>query len=375
MSDIHIHNPFKPARTQPAGVQASTEASRQMAEVQATVLMAKKFPRDEHAAFDKIMKACQRNSLAEQAIYSYPRGGQVVKGPSIRLAEVLARAWGNIDFGIREIEQVDGHSIVQAYCWDIETNVRDVKEFTVKHERHTKNGTNKLRDPRDIYEMVANNGARRLRACILSIIPGDVVEAAVIECNKTLARGDGATTEDRIRNMIRVFSELGVTKEMLEQRLGHPIDQTVPDEIADLTTIYRTIKDNYASRQEFFGGKFAAPVSDLNDRFAPKTKQEVPAKSEPDVEVVALQDHSRYKNWQSAKQLLDNLMNECGAPESVYDAYCAHICTEAGTDTIQQIPADDLNLYVKELSKLSHKNGPNDEMNERMSWLMDLGAQ
>lgn len=30
----------------------------------------------------------KRKSLAESAIYSYPRGGQRVSGPSIRLAEV-----------------------------------------------------------------------------------------------------------------------------------------------------------------------------------------------------------------------------------------------------------------------------------------------
>ncbi|PWW19485.1 hypothetical protein DFO73_12055 [Cytobacillus oceanisediminis] len=63
-----------------------------------------------------------------------------------------------------------------AYAWDLETNVRQEKVFTVKHSRKAKGSITKLDDPRDIYELVANNGARRLRSYILGIIPGDIVE-------------------------------------------------------------------------------------------------------------------------------------------------------------------------------------------------------
>ena len=68
--------------------------TRQAQEVQAAMVIAKKFPRDEAKAFDKIMRSCQRKGLAEQAEYTYPRGGQKVMGPSIRLAESIAQNWG-----------------------------------------------------------------------------------------------------------------------------------------------------------------------------------------------------------------------------------------------------------------------------------------
>ena len=77
---------------------ASTRAAQ---EIQATLVVAKRFPRDETGAYNKIMEACKRTSLAEQAIYSYPRGSETVEGPTIRLAETMARAWGNIEFGIK----------------------------------------------------------------------------------------------------------------------------------------------------------------------------------------------------------------------------------------------------------------------------------
>jgi len=138
------------------------ESDRAQAEVQAAMILARRFPRDPVLALDRILNACTRPALAEGALYCYARGGTDITGPSIRLAEVLAQNWGNLQFGVRELEQRDGESTVEAFAWDIETNVRQVKIFQVKHERHTKQGAKRLTDPRDIYETVANQGARRL---------------------------------------------------------------------------------------------------------------------------------------------------------------------------------------------------------------------
>lgn len=118
--------------------------SRQAQEVQGAMVIAKRFPRDEVESFNRIMQSCKRKSLAESAMYEYPRGGTKVSGPSIRLAEAMAQNWGNIDFGITELEQKNGESQVMAYAWDLETNTRQVKIFSVPHVRGTKKGTCKL---------------------------------------------------------------------------------------------------------------------------------------------------------------------------------------------------------------------------------------
>lgn len=231
--------------------------ARAAQEVQAAMVVAKKFPRDENKAFTRIIAACKRKTLAEVAIYTFPRGGTTVQGPSIRLAEVLAQAWGNVDFGITELEQRNGESSVMAYCWDLETNTRNAKVFTVKHERLSGRGVNAkitvLTDPRDIYEMTANNGARRLRACILAIIPGDIVDAAVEECDKTMAAGAGdIPLIDRVRKMAVAFADFGVTTAMLEKRVGHKLDVTSEAEFAGLRKIFAAIRDGMGSRESYF---------------------------------------------------------------------------------------------------------------------------
>lgn len=120
------------------GVGTEMMVSRQAQEVQAAMVIAKKFPRNEVESFNRIMQACKRRSLAEQAMYEYPRGTTKVTGPSIRLAEAMAQNWGNIDFGITELEQRSGESQVMAYAWDLETNTRQTKIFAVPHVRSTK---------------------------------------------------------------------------------------------------------------------------------------------------------------------------------------------------------------------------------------------
>ena len=81
------------------------EASRAIAEAQGKLIIAKRFPRDEVQAYSRVVQACQRKGIAEKAFYSYNRGGGVVSGPTIRFAEELARCWGNIDYGIKELSQ------------------------------------------------------------------------------------------------------------------------------------------------------------------------------------------------------------------------------------------------------------------------------
>lgn len=246
----------------PAVQQKSTTTemvtTRQAQEVQAAMVIAKKFPRDEIEAYSRIMRACQRKSLAEQSMYEYPRGGQKVTGPSIRLAEALAQNWGNLDYGIVELEQKDGESQVMAYAWDLETNTRQTKIFSVPHVRGTKKGNKALTDPRDIYEMVANQGARRLRACILGVIPGDVIDSAIEQCEITLKSNNGEPLIDRVRKMVKVFEDkFSVSKEMIEEYLGCSSEAFSENDFVRLRKVYGSLRDGMAKREDYFNIKTA----------------------------------------------------------------------------------------------------------------------
>lgn len=230
---------------------ADAGQQREIAEVQGAMVIAKRFPRNPIEAMDKILQACTRPSLAEGALYSYSRGGSDITGPSIRLAEVAAQAWGNVQFGIRELEQRNGESTVEAFAWDIESNTRQVKVFQVPHLRHTKRGSYKLEDPRDVYELVANQGARRLRACILGVIPGDVIEAAVKQCEETL-RANADVSPEGLKKLVAAFEKFGVSQHQIEKRNQCRLEATRPAQVVQLKKIYASLRDGMSGVSDWF---------------------------------------------------------------------------------------------------------------------------
>ena len=136
---MNDENKLAPVQDFPIEKIQPTDGNRQIAEIQAQVIMAKKFPRDENEALLRINKACSRRSLAEVAQYAFPRGGQTVSGPSIRLLETVAQAWGNLDFGVREISNDGEWSEAEAYAWDLESNTMVRERFKIKLEVAKKN--------------------------------------------------------------------------------------------------------------------------------------------------------------------------------------------------------------------------------------------
>lgn len=303
--------------TQPQAGFLSVNSSREMSEVRAAIFLAREFPRDLALVEKKLLAACSRYSLAEQAMYAYPRGKEIITGPSIRLAEAILQAYGNASSGIRELRQDAGESIIQAYAWDCESNVRSEKIFAVPHKRTTKKGTTTLTDSRDIYELVANMGSRRLRACILALIPGDLVDMCVEQCEKTLAKGSGDTLAKRIEKMLAAFGELGVSKEKIEGRLKHKIEATNETELVNLAKIFKSIRDGMAKPADFFDVAEAPKAEDLNEKFAapaPVEESPAPAKTQADLKVGLMKQFTKLTN---AGHKLSEIWAFLGYPDGV----------------------------------------------------------
>lgn len=252
------------------------EKTRALQEVQAAIFMARQFPRDETRAYRKIMEAGKRLSLAEKAIYCFPRGGQQIKGASIRTAETIAKYWGNLSYGIKELSQsnTEHSSEMMAYCWDLESNVRVERIFKVPHIRDTKQGAKLLTDARDIYEKTANDGARRLRAAILEVLPSDVVEDFMKVCEKTIEGSSDKPIKERVQDMLYLFEQLGVTKEMIEKRIGTKTDNFIAKNLVDLGGIFNSIKNNFAPVEQYF----EVPTAAEKQKDAVETKLKSPGK-------------------------------------------------------------------------------------------------
>lgn len=249
-----VDNPFSraPVAARPhSEPMVAAQAAREVAEVQAGMVNARHFPRVEVEVVDRILQACTRPTLAEGALYEYSRGGSDIRGPSIRLAECIAQYWGHLDFGWRVLEERPGATKVQTFAWDLQTGTRSQVVFDVLHEIIARGQRKTLYDPRDVYEHVANAASRRLRACILRVIPGDVVEAAVKQCEVTL-RTKAEVTPERLKNIVDQFAELGVPKAAIEKRIQRRLEAITPGMMVQLGKIFTSLRDNMSQVGDWF---------------------------------------------------------------------------------------------------------------------------
>ena len=162
-----------------------------------------------------------------------------------------------------------------AYAWDLETNTRQTKIFSVPHIRSTKKGNVALTDPRDIYELVANQGARRVRACILGVIPGDVIDSALVQCNATLLSDNGdKPLIDLVRDAAALFqSDYGVTIQMLEKFIGCKSESFTMNDLIRLKRVYKSLKDGMAKREDYFEMIPDANPDDVDNPFEGKKQR------------------------------------------------------------------------------------------------------
>lgn len=232
-------------------VGAVAEASRSQAEIQAALLIAKANPRDQQAAIDSITASCQRLSLAAKSEYRYSRGGNDISGANVHLLKVIACAWGNIQHGFRILSQTSTRTQCEAFAWDMQTNVKELRPFTVRHVRETKSGEYPLTGDRDIYELVANYGSRRVRSCLEGIIPKDVVDDALATCRATI-NAKVKVTPELLKRMLEGLEPLGITKRHIELKIQRNLEAITPIQVMQLKEIKESIENGMGVVDDYF---------------------------------------------------------------------------------------------------------------------------
>ena len=238
--------------------QAGTIAAmaREEGEIKGAIVQAKHFPRDEMAAYTKILKSCERPSFAEGARYLFPRSGQSVEGPSVNLAREIARCWGNIRYSLRVVSLDEETVHIKGVAIDLESNNSVEMEDKFARLVYRKKGGWVKPDERDLRELINRRGAICVRNALLQLMPPDVVDDALAKAKETLtkaARGEiKQDPQAAARRIVLAFSELGVAASHIRQRLGHDIPPINEKELVDLRAIYNGIKDGTAKASDSF---------------------------------------------------------------------------------------------------------------------------
>lgn len=250
-------------------VGAVSAVAREQSEIAAAVGSAKRYPRNETAAFLAAVKAFERPAMAESAQYKYPRGKTEVSGPSVYLARQLARAWGNLRYGMRVVSCDEQYTHIKGYALDLETNAyveHEDKFRNLVQRKVWKDGVSETKwvtpDERDLRELINKRGAIAMRNAILQIVPPDLIDDAIARAEQTLrkvaARDLSTNRADTVKALVVEFDKLAITIEMIEKRLGHKLDAISEDELANLRQVYKSIRDGEATREDHFDYK--API-------------------------------------------------------------------------------------------------------------------
>jgi len=252
------------AQPKSIGQVTAVEQARAVAEVAAAVQVAQQFPRDMDRVRRELEEACKSHDLASQAFYAVQNRGE---GPSVHLARELATIWGNFQTGTHELHRDDqaGQSEVQAFAWDVERNSRSSRTFISPHQKMKKVGGAQTRvdliDLTDVYLMNQNTGARALRECIFAALPKWYLNEAERLCKDTLARGTGEPTESRAAKAVAAFAGLkpaAVTEAQLVARVGRPVAEWTPEDLASLEVVFRSLQRGEATVDEQFDGPTAS---------------------------------------------------------------------------------------------------------------------
>ena len=222
-------------------------------EVDMQIATAKQYPRNLPDVLNKIATyATMDSETASDCFYVLRRNGQkgetTIEGLSVRMAEIIAGAWGNLRVQTRIIGN-DGKTITaQGVCHDLETNVAVSVE--VKRRITDKYGKTFSED----MQVVTGNAASAIayRNAVLKIVPKAVTKKVIAEVKK-VALGQSLDLETSRQNMIQYFAKLGVSEEMLLEYLGIKKREEIDKEaVFELRATANAIKEGTTSVQESF---------------------------------------------------------------------------------------------------------------------------
>lgn len=234
---------------QPAMLQALN-----VSEIDQQVATAHRYPRNVEHALSTIEKlATQDEETASDCFYMLHRtdkNGQdtTIEGLSVRMAEIIAGAWGNLRVASRIIGN-DGKTITaQAVCHDLESNFAISVE--VKRRITTKQGYTFSED----MQVVTGNAASAIarRNAILSVVPKAITNS-VVKKIREIALGKAMDVPTTRQKLLATFAKMGVTTDQILHYLQiDNVEAIDKEQILQMRATFNAIKEGTTTVKETF---------------------------------------------------------------------------------------------------------------------------
>jgi len=194
---------------------ADTLATLNKSEIDQQIATAHQFPRSLKSFLNEARQLVTLSELvAGECVYSLPRGGKNIEGPSARFAEIMVHSWGNCRVGARVISEDANFVTAQGVFHDLEKN--SAITYEVKRRITDKNGN---RFKADMIGVTSNAACSiALRNAALKGIPKALWNEMYEEARHVIM-GDIKTLSNRRAEMMSYLVRYGVTPDVAFQVL------------------------------------------------------------------------------------------------------------------------------------------------------------
>ncbi len=211
-----------------------------------------------------------------------------IEGPSVRLLEIAASAYGNLYYGSRILGEDGDNIVAEGVAWDLENNVRASQQ--VLRRIVTKDG-NKYGS--DMLTMTANAAASIAKRNALNGIVPRVYVNSLMEKAKEVSSKSAKPFGERVQKCLEKFKAIRVTEEQILEKLEiDELAKMTPDHLELLYGTFTAIRDGDTTiEQEFpieakstaptFVGKPAEPKPEKKKKAEPATPPAAPTNVVP----------------------------------------------------------------------------------------------
>lgn len=230
-------------------VDASVVGMVTRAEIEQLIDVAHKYPRSVDAAIKAMQSlACYDEESATECVYSLPRDGKAVIGPSVRFAEMASQVWRNnrVAARITVVDRSEKFVEAEGFFLDAEANVAQLAR--VRRRLSGRNG----RLFSDDMIMVTGNAACSIakRNAILSGIPKMAWRPAYSRALQII-KGDADTLANRRAKAIDHIGQYGLKADQIFAVMGvHGIEDIDLDRLVHLRGMYSALANGEYTVEE-----------------------------------------------------------------------------------------------------------------------------
>lgn len=224
------------------------------AEIDVAIATAKAYPRNETRAIERAEKmACFNAEIAGACQYALERKGQggtkAIKGPSIRLMEILVSQWGNVNVAARIVDINGTHVVAQGVAHDLESNVRTSSE--VARRITDRNGRRYGDDMITVTAQAAMSIAWRNAAA--RVIPRVYVEHVLAKAVEFAVGGAKALEANRAKLIDRLTKAYKIDEARICGAVGKKTKgELTQDDLEELLSLGTAIKEGVHTLDECF---------------------------------------------------------------------------------------------------------------------------